>query len=123
MHSISWIALAVDLSKWSCHVGLGCANNSGTSSHNDTEVATSGAAYYAATLLLEVGWLQIAYHFITVWLKKRLAGLRRRHHSQGGYEQTSSDSAAEGAEDEDVQDERLALQSGKAPLVLLCVLV
>lgn len=70
------------------------------------------AAYYAATLLLEVGWLQIAYHYITVWLKNRLAGLRRRHHSQAGYEQTSSDSAAEGAEDEDVQEERLAVQSG-----------
>jgi len=80
-----------------------------------------GAAYYAATLLLEVGWLQIAYHYITVWLKKRLTGLRRRHHSQGGYEQTSSDSAAEAAEDEDVQEERLALQSGQAPLGLLCV--
>ncbi len=86
-------------------------------------IALFGAAYYAATLLLEVGWLQIAYHYITVWLKKRLAGLRQRHHSQGGYEQTSSDSAAEGAEDEDVQEERLALQSGKAPLVLLCVCV
>lgn len=83
----------------------------------------SGAAYYAATLLLEVGWLQIAYHYITVWLKKRLTGLRRRNLSQGEYEQTNSDSAAEAAEDEDVQEERLALQSGQASLVLLCVLV
>ena len=102
-------------------LGSGCANKSGTSSHNDTKVAMLGAAYYAATLLLEVGWLQIAYHYITVWLKKRLAGLRRRHHSQAGYEQTSSDSAAEGAEDEDVQEERLAVQSGQASRGLLCV--
>ena len=87
------------------------------------KIAMFGAAYYAATLLLEVGWLQIAYHYITVWLKKRLVGLRRRHHSQGGYEQTSSDSAAEAAEDEDVQEERLALQSGQASLGLLCVYV
>ena len=29
-------------------------------------IALFGAAYYAATLLLEVGWLQIAYHYITV---------------------------------------------------------
>ena len=70
------------------------------------------AAYYAATLLLEVGWLQIASHSITTWLKKRFSQLRQRRLTQQGYEQTASDSAAEAAEDEDVQEERIALQTG-----------
>ena len=72
----------------------------------------ASAAYYAATLLLEVGWLQIAYHAISTWLKKRFSQLQQRRLTQQGYEQTASDSAAEAAEDEDVQEERIALQNG-----------
>lgn len=79
------------------------------------------AAYYAATLLLEVGWLQIAYHYITLWMKKSVGRFRQRHHTQQGYEQTESDSAAEGAEDEDVQEERVAVQAGKSVAWLAAV--
>jgi len=72
--------------------------------------------YYAATLLLEVGWLQMAFHYLTVWLKRSIGRFRRRHHTQQGYAPTDSDSVAEGAEDEDVQEERMALQqTGQLP--------
>ena len=47
-------------------------------------------------------------------MKKTTARLRQLRHGQQGYEQTESDPAAEGAEDEDVQEERLAVQAGSA---------
>lgn len=77
------------------------------------------SGYYSATLLLEIGWLQRAYHYATVWAKKSIARLKQLRHSQQGYEQTASDSTAERGEDEDVQEERLAVQAGNA-LILQC---
>ena len=66
------------------------------------------------TLLLEVGWLQRVYHYTAVWMKKSVSKLRQLRHGQQGYEQTETNSAAEDAEDEDVQEERLAVQAGDA---------
>ena len=74
--------------------------------------------YYAATLLLEVGWLQRAYHYASVWLKKSVMRLKQLRHSQQGYQQTESD-PAEAAEDEDVREERLAVQAGAASVTRL----
>lgn len=70
--------------------------------------------FYAVTLLLEVGWLQRVYHYTAVWMKKSVSKLRQLRHGQQGYEQTETNSAAEDAEDEDVQEERLAVQAGDA---------
>lgn len=68
--------------------------------------------YFAATLLLEVGWLQRAYHYTAVWMRKGAARMWQSRHGRQGYEQTDSD--AEVTEDEDVQEERLAVQAGTA---------
>ena len=72
------------------------------------------SGYYAATLMLEIGWLQRAYHYTTVWLKKSMGRLVQRRHTQQGYEATAADAAAEAPEDEDVQEERTAVQAGTA---------
>ena len=49
-------------------------------------------------------------------MKKSVSKLRQLRHVQQGYEQTESGSVAE---DEDVQEERLAVQAGGAS-ALLC---
>lgn len=70
--------------------------------------------YFAATLLLEVGWLQRAYHYTAVRMRKGAARMWQLRHGRQGYEQTDSGPDAEGTEDEDVQEERLAVQAGTA---------
>lgn len=72
------------------------------------------AAYYAATLLLEVGWLQASHHTLAIWLKKRVSELKQRRWTQQGYAPAHPDADVEAAEDEDedVREERAALQTG-----------
>ena len=61
---------------------------------------------------METGWLQWGYHQAHSWGKKTTARLLRRQHSRQGYEQTSAEPLDEGTEDEDVREERQALQAG-----------
>ena len=70
--------------------------------------------YFAATLLLEVGWLQRAFHYTAVRVRRGIARLGQLRRGRQGYEQTDSGPDAESTEDEDVREERLAVQAGTA---------
>lgn len=83
----------------------------------------TSAVYFAATLLMETGWLQWGFHLSQGWLKKTTSRLLSRRRSQQGYEQTQTDAVGEVAEDEDVREEREALQAGRSAVhsSLLCL--
>ena len=86
------------------------------------EIVASAAVYFLATLLVESGWLQWSYHRACSWVKKSSARILQRQHSRQGYEHTLSEAADEGIEDEDVREERQALQAGQYRLSNTCVL-
>ena len=60
---------------------------------------------------METGWLQWSFHQLQGWIKKTTSRVFKRCRSQG-YEQTQAEDDREHAEDEDVREERQALQAG-----------
>ena len=62
---------------------------------------------------METGWLQWSFHQLQGWMKKTSSRVLKRSRTRQGYEQTQAEADGEGAEDEDVREEREALQSGR----------
>ena len=77
------------------------------------------AVFFAATLLMETGWLQWSFHQLQGWMKKTTSRVLKRSRTRQGYKQTQVEADGDGAEDEDVREEREALQSGQQQSICL----